>query len=161
MGRTSGQSSRRASYFAAESRAPEGADVKKLDVSAHFLITIGHGSGPETELVVATNREDGSPVDLAFPKNPNDGPVEVFISLSTTWGAFLTIALTVVAVAKQRPGFCGLRVTGPADLPPLENLGISVLGVIVDTGKERGQALACCCKPARVEPPWADAMRSK
>ena len=135
--------------------------MKKLDVSAHFLITIGHGSGPETELVVATNREDGSPVDLAFPKNPNDGPVEVFISLSTTWGAFLTIALTVVAVAKQRPGFCGLRVTGPADLPPLENLGISVLGVIVDTGKERGQALACCCKPARVEPPWAQTVRSK
>ena len=135
--------------------------MTKLDVAAHFLITIGQGSGSQTELVVAINRQDGSPVDLNLPKNLNKGPVEVFVSLSTTWGAFFTLPLTVVATAQQRPGFYGLRVEGPPDLGPLEKLGISVLGVVVDTGKERGQALACCCKPARMEPPWAETVRSK
>jgi hypothetical protein len=49
------------------------------------------------------------------------------------------------------PGYYGLRVETPHDLP-VEKLVPSTLGIIINDGTDRGQALACSCGGAEVTP---------
>ena len=122
--------------------------MAQLDIAGSFIITIGQGRGPETWVVVSTNGEDGSPFQL--PQDPDQGSVEVFVALSPMFGAF-EIRLRIVEFKFGEPGFCALRVEAPHDLGvKLEDMRPSTLGIVVEAGGDRGQALACSCKPAEV-----------
>ena len=134
--------------------------MEELDVSGSFLITIGRGDGPETWVVLSVNGEDGSPAALHFPKNPNEGPVTAFIALSAMFGAFeLPLAIPEVQTGTAA-GFWGLRVaTLGGSGVTVESTRPSSIGIVVDTGKARGQALLCSCKPARVESWFSEKVR--
>ena len=124
--------------------------MAELDVSGSFLITIGRGDGPETWVVVSANDEDGNPVFFKFPKNPQNGPVRVFVALSAMFGAY-EIPLYIKEMQPMEDGFCGLRVEAPSDLGvTLDKLRPSSLGIVVTVKKDRGQALACDCGGAKV-----------
>ena len=126
--------------------------MAKLDVSGSFLITIGHGAGPETWVVISVSSDDGNPKSLDFqdPQSPfADQPVDVFVVLSAMFGAF-RITLRIVEVQEREPGIYALRVEGPSDLSEIEQTRPSTLGIVVDDGTDRGQALACSCGAADV-----------
>ncbi len=123
-----------------------------LDVSGNFLITIGHGAGPEMLVVLSVCQEDGDPKRLDFGEPPDaQHPVDVFVALSAMFGE-LEIPLKIVKVQSgPQKGFYVLRVEGPGDLGVrLEQTRPSVLGIVVDDGTDRGQALACSCGGATV-----------
>jgi hypothetical protein len=125
--------------------------MAELDVSGSFLITIGRGNGPETWVAVSVSSEDGKPASLKFPKRSGGlQPVEIFVALSAMFGAF-PIPLRIVEVQAQPAGFYALRLEAPADLGArLDATRPSTLGIIVDDGIDRGQALACSCGGAEV-----------
>jgi len=124
--------------------------MAELDVSGSFLITVGRGQGPETWVVVSVNNQDGTPVDLKFPKHLQEGPVHVFVALSAMLGPS-EIPLYIVEVQPMESGFCGLRVQAPSDLGvKLEDVKPSSLGIVVTVKKDRGQALACDCGAAQI-----------
>ncbi len=127
--------------------------MANLDVSGNFLITIGHGEGPETNVVLSVSEEDGNPKLLDFPDPPDSRqPAHVFVVLSAMFGAF-QISLRIVEVMPMEAGYYGLRVEAPSDLGVrLEQTRPSVLGIVVDDGTDRGQALACSCGGAEVTP---------
>jgi hypothetical protein len=128
--------------------------MAELDVEAVFMITVGGGAGPETWVAISTSREDGSFEQLSFPKHPQDGPVDAFVALSAMFGP-ADIPLYVVEVQSQQPGFCAVRVQAPSDVGvKLEDMRPVAIGIVVDTGKDRGQTLACACPGARPTP-WA------
>jgi hypothetical protein len=119
-----------------------------LRVSSSFLITRGTGAGPQTWVVVSATREDGT--SFQFPLTIEKMPVKVFIALSPTFAAS-AIQLKIVEVKPQEPGFCGLRVDPkPSDVLSIDQMKPSALGIVVDDGTDRGQALACSCHPAEV-----------
>lgn len=137
--------------------------MAELDVSGSFLITIGRGAGPETWVVISVSSEDGKPKLLNFPKKP-DGqqPASVFVVLSAMWGAH-EIPLRIVEVRQQEPGFYGLRVepsSNDAAVDRLEAIRPSTLGIVIDDGTDRGQALACSCGAAEVTAWFADRTRT-
>jgi hypothetical protein len=132
--------------------------VAKLDVSGSFLITVGGGAGPDTWIALSVSSDDGNPKSLDFqdPQSPlSDQPVDVFVTLSAMFGAF-RITLRIVEVQEQEPGFYALRVEGPSDLSHIELTRPSTLGIVVDDGTDRGQALACSCGAADVTPPFGE-----
>jgi hypothetical protein len=55
---------------------------------------------------------------------------------------------------RPQPGFYGLRVEGPEDFGQVESNGVTTLAIVVTTGKDRGQALACACSKAEVTKWW-------
>ncbi|MEP7292148.1 MAG: hypothetical protein ABI835_10205 [Chloroflexota bacterium] len=131
--------------------------MAKLDVSAAFLITVGRGNGAETWVIAAVSDQDGKPVPISFPR-PLLGqlPIDVFVTLSAMFGAF-EIPLRVVEVQSQPLGFYGLRVEAPPDLVVrLEAIRPAALGVVVNTGLHRGQALARAPEAAEVTAWLAD-----
>jgi len=68
--------------------------------------------------------------------------------------------LTIKETQPMEAGFCGLRVAAPSDLgAKLENLRPSSLGIVVQVGKDRGQALACDCGGAEVTSWFGDQTR--
>ena len=124
--------------------------MAELDVDGAFLITIGGGQGPETNVVVSVSAEDGRPEMLTIPKNPDEGPVSIFIALCAMFGAF-DIPLRITAFQPMPLGFYGFRVEAPPDLGVrIEDTVPATLGIVVDTGQDRGQALACSCGGAHV-----------
>ncbi len=129
----------------------KGFNVAKLGVSGSFLITIGHGAGPETEVVLSVSDQDGNPKLLDFREPPSDEqPVRVFVALSAMFGAY-EISLRIVEVRTLETGFYGLRVEAPkSEVGRLENMRPSALGIVVDDGTDRGQALVCACGGADV-----------
>jgi hypothetical protein len=128
--------------------------MAELDVSGSFLITIGRGSGPETWVEVAANNEDGTPVQL--PSKADDQSISIFVVLSAMFGAF-EIPLKVVEVQPQPLGFAGYRVEAPSDLGvTLDSIRPATMGIVLDTGSDRGQGLACSCAGAEVTSWFAD-----
>jgi hypothetical protein len=135
--------------------------MAELDVSGTFLITSGRGAGPETWVIISVNNEDGTPKLLNFRDNPGyHRPAYVFIALSAMFGVY-EIPLDI---AEIRPllalGFYGLRVEinpsyGLGDTR-LESTRPSTLGIVIDDGADRGQALACSCGGAEVTSWFAD-----
>jgi hypothetical protein len=138
--------------------------MPELDVSGAFLITIGHGAGPETEVAISANYEDGKPYEFPKSLKPEEMPVRIFIALSPMWGAWF-IPLKIVAVIDQvhdEPGFCGVRVDHEwGEMPSLDDMKPATLGIVVDDGRDRGQGLACSCRLAEVATWWADRMPEK
>ncbi len=127
--------------------------MAELGVSGSFLITIGHGAGPETWVVVSVGSDDGNPKFLDFPAgDPDQGPADVFVVLSAMSGA-MEIPLRIVDLQPMQLGFYGLRVEAPDDLEVrLEDTRPSTLGIVIDDGTDRAQALACSCGAADVTP---------
>jgi hypothetical protein len=134
--------------------------MAELDVSGAFIITIGHGSGPEVEVAISANYEDGKPYD--FPRELEKMPVSIFVALSPMWGGWF-LPLKIVKVIDQAhsvPGFCAVRVENEwSDIPPLDQVKPATLGIVVDDGADRGQCLACSCGPAEVSTWWSDKVR--
>jgi hypothetical protein len=133
-----------------------------LTVAGSFLITIGHGAGPEVMLLVSTTNPDGMATKLTLP-DPSDReakwPIEVFVGLSAMFGtAALPCIITAVESIYPPPsGFYGLTVAMRyPDVPKLDKIGLSTLGIIVDTGSARGQALAGSSGVAQVAQWWED-----
>jgi hypothetical protein len=135
--------------------------MDRLNVSASFLITIGHGAGPEVLLLVSVTNPDGSPTKLVLPeRNDDDCPIKVFVGLSAGFGtAAFPCKITDVETVYPPPpefigvttGFIGVTIElALSDLGELHELGPSVFGVIVDTGSARGQALASSTGVAQV-----------
>jgi hypothetical protein len=139
--------------------------LANLEISGSFLITIGRGHGPETFVVLSVNSEDGKPVVLDPRKKLPNGleTVGIFVALSAMFGAF-EIPLKIVEVEIQEPGFFGLQVelNNPKEVGSvrLEALRPSTLGIVIDDGTSRGQALACSCGAAEVTSWFADRTRS-
>ena len=119
--------------------------MAQLNVEGAFLITIGHGSGPETIVVISVSDGEGRPVIVDL-----DQEVEAFVALSAMFGNF-AIPLRIVDHQPMPLGYYGFRVEAPKDL------GVDVyetvpatLGIVVEKGGDRGQTLACSCEGARV-----------
>ena len=126
--------------------------MAELDVSGSFLITIGRGAGPETEVVLSVSEEDGTPKNLHFPADPDEGPADISVVLSAMFGAY-QLPLRIVESQPMQTGFYGLRVETTSDLGvTIEDTRPSTLGVFVNDGTDRGQALACSCGGAEVTP---------
>jgi hypothetical protein len=123
--------------------------VAGLDIQGAFLITIGHGQGPETELALSVAREDGTPVLIDF----NEDRVDVFLALSAMFGAF-SIPLRIVNVQPMPLSFWGLRLEAPDDLGvTLVATVPAALGIVIETEDgDRGQGIACSCAGAHVTP---------
>jgi hypothetical protein len=126
--------------------------MAKLDVSGAFFITIGMGSGPHTWVTLSANNDDGTP--YRFPDEPEELPVSVFLALSPSMGAYI-IPLDIVErrIDFSYPGFCGVRVEiregfFGSESSSLDDFHPATLGIVVDTGAARGQALACSCGAA-------------
>lgn len=136
--------------------------MDRLVVAGSFLITIGHGSGPEVNVLVSVTNPDGSPTVLALPDPDDRGakwPIEIFVGLSAMFGtaAFPCVITGVEAIYPPPSGFYGLTVELRwSDLPRLDKIAPSTLGIIVDTGSARGQALAVSAGVAKVENWWQD-----
>ncbi|CAA9418840.1 hypothetical protein AVDCRST_MAG82-1290 [uncultured Rubrobacteraceae bacterium] len=135
---------RRKVLFESDGEAPhDGA----FEVSASF----SHPSSfsPSRFLAMPLN----SRVNFRDPQRPAvEQPVDVFVALSAMFGAF-PIPLRIVEVQQQEVSFYALRVEAPRDLGiRIEQTRPSTLGIIVDDGPDRGQALACSCGAADVAP---------
>jgi hypothetical protein len=135
--------------------------LAELDVSGSFIITIGTGKGPETWVMVSVMHENGKPTVLNLaPEDSTQGPVSIYVALSAAFGAaVLPLYIREVQTIYTQPGFYGLRVEGPADFGQIENNGVTTLAIVVDTGKDRGQTLACACGKAEVTKWCADRMK--
>jgi hypothetical protein len=120
--------------------------MAELDVQGAFLITIGQGQGPETELVMSVATGEGRPVPLDFE---NDH-VEVFLALSAMFGA-TSIPLKIVNVQPMPLSFFGLRLRAPDDLGVrLDATVPAAMGIVVEKDGDRGQGIACSCAGAHV-----------
>jgi hypothetical protein len=135
--------------------------MAELDVSGSFIITIGTGRGPETWVMVSVAHEDGKPAALKIPTDDTSpGPVRIYVALSAAFGAaLLPLYIKDIQTIYTQPGFYGLRVEGPEDFGQVENNGVTTIAIVVDTGKDRGQALACACAKAEVTKWWTDSMK--
>jgi hypothetical protein len=128
-----------------------------LELSGSFLITIGHGAGPETLLELAANRDDGSPFDLA---SLDRDAVRFFVALSAMFGSF-RIDLNIVNVTHQAPGFAAYELKVPSDLgATLDGIHPGTIAVVVDDGTDRGQTLACGCAGATVSTWFGEEVKS-
>src|SRR5215218_5277487 len=85
--------------------------MAEVDVVGSFLITIGHGAGPEMWVAVSASR-DGSAFDL--PSDPDDRSIELSVKLSAMFG--LSIPLRIADANPQGLGFAAYRVMAPNDL---------------------------------------------
>jgi hypothetical protein len=126
-----------------------------LNVSASFLIGIGHGEGPEVRLLVSVTNPDGSPTALALPDPDDNGewPIKVFVGLSARFAAasFPCKITAVETIYPPEPGFFAMTIALVfPDIGELHEMGPSVLSVIVDNGAARGQALASSAGVARI-----------
>lgn len=136
--------------------------MNHLTVAGSFLITIGHGAGPEVVVLVSVTNPDGSALKLALPgpSNPEaKWPIEIFVGLSAMFGtaAFPCVITAVETIYPPPSGFYGLTVAmSYRDVPRLDTIGLSTLGIIVDTGSARGQALASSSGAAQVAQWWED-----
>ncbi len=121
--------------------------MAELDIQGAFLITIGHGAGPETELALSVAREDGTPAPIDFDRDR----VDIFLALSAMFGAF-SIPLRIVNVQPGPLSFWGLRLEAPGDLGvTLAATVPAALGIVVETQDgDRGQGIACSCDGAHV-----------
>jgi hypothetical protein len=137
--------------------------MAELDVEGGFIITIGTGKGPETWVMVSVTDEHGKPVTLNIvPGDLSPQPISIFVALSAAFGAaMLPLYIQDVQTIYTQPGFYGVRVEGPEDFGSIENNGVTTIAIIVDTGKARGQALACACAKAEVTKWWDDRMKKK
>lgn len=126
--------------------------MAELDVQASFIITIGHGQGPEAYVTVSVQDENGAPYVLDVSK-PHQ--FKVFIALSAAFGA-MPIDCDIVNASQQKPGFYALQIKAAGVPLKFEQVGPSSLGVVVDDTKSRGQCLACDCGAADVSKWWHD-----
>ena len=115
--------------------------MDELSVQGAFMITIGHGAGPEVVAFVSACQSDGTPVDM----NPGgDPPVEFFTGLTAMFGSssFPCKIVDVQSTFPPPPGFLGRTLENTfSDLPKLAGLGLGALGVVVDTGSGRGEGV--------------------
>ena len=121
--------------------------MAKLNVSGRFIVTIGYGAGPVIWVEVCVSDQAGKSVQLTFPKDPNDGPVKLFVLLSALLGPG-QFALKITDLVWQDNGFYAFLVQAPGDVGNLNHIGVTTLGILVSEGADNGQALACSCSPA-------------
>lgn len=135
--------------------------MAELDVEGGFIITIGTGRGPETWVMISVADEHGKPVSLKItPGSTEPQPISIYVALSAAFGAaLLPLYIKDIQTIYTQPGFYGLRVEGPEDFGQVENNGVTTLAIIVESGKDRGQALACACGKAEVTKWWEDRMK--
>lgn len=130
--------------------------MDKLTVSGAFMITIGYGEGPEVNVSIGVSADDGSPVHL----DADDLPIEIFTTLTAMFGtsAFPCVITDVQSTFIPPAGFYGFRIqlTWEKELGRLNTLGLGALGVIVDTGTARGQAVIGPVGAATAQTWWAD-----
>jgi hypothetical protein len=136
--------------------------MEQLTVEGSFLITIGHGAGPEVVVLVSVMNADGTPTKLDLPKPEDPGadwPIDIFVGLSAMFGtaAFPCKIVDVEDVFPPPAGFYGLTIElAFSDLPRLDKIAPSTLGIVVDTGTARGQCLASSSGVAGVSTWWED-----
>jgi hypothetical protein len=121
--------------------------MAEVNVVGSFLITIGHGAGPEMWVAVSASRQ-GSALDL--PSDPDDRSIELSVKLSAMFGP-LSIPLRIAEVYPQGLGFAAYRVMAPNDLGvTIDRTRPATVGIVVDDATDRGQTLACACIGADV-----------
>jgi hypothetical protein len=111
---------------------------------------------PHTELVISVANEDGTPALVDFEKDR----VDVFLARSAMFGAF-SIPLKIVDVRPMPLTFWGLLVEAPGDLGVRLDATIpAALGIVVESGGNRGQAIACSCAGAQVTSWFGERVKS-
>ncbi len=126
--------------------------MAELDISGSYLVTIGRGAGPETWLFLSVQHADGTPALLNFPDPATGaaGPVDVFVGLSAMFGAF-DLPVRIVEVQPMPLGFYGLRLEGTDEFDrDIAKVSPTTLGIIVSSGGDRGQGIACACSVGTV-----------
>jgi hypothetical protein len=127
-----------------------------LEISGSFIITIGHGAGPETLVEVCASHDDGTPYDLLSAKGDQ---VRFFVALSAMFGSY-RIDLDVVDVDHQDAGYAAYQVKVPNDLGvTLDKIRPSTIAIIISDGTDRGQNIACGCAGAEVSSWFGDEVR--
>ena len=131
--------------------------MAELIVSGAFAITKGSLGGGASEfwVVVSITHADGKPIDLSFAATDVDpGPIVIAIALSVGFGAtFIPLHIEEIKDKNNSSfpaGFYALRVE-TQKWGDLEVIGVKTIAIIVTTGKDHGQALACSCAPAKKE----------
>ena len=125
--------------------------MAELNVAGRFLITRGMTttSRRETWVVVSANHGDGQPFTL-----PDTLPIETVHISALLSGAFGASAQSL-HIVEARPssfsnlGFGAYRVELPGSAretdSPVAFIRPCALGITIDDGTSRGQALACWC----------------
>ena len=125
-----------------------------LTVSGAFMITIGHGSGPEVIAFIAAEAPDGSPVAVDADR------LEVFTGLTAMFGtaAFPCEVVSVESIYPPPIGFlgCTLELRWSDELGRLASLGVASLGVVVTNDSGRGQGVITSAGAATPQTWWAD-----
>jgi hypothetical protein len=126
-------------------------------VSGAFMVGIGQGNGPEVRVVLSTEDESGSPIDLDL-QQPE---VEIFTGLTAMFGSssFPCVITDVQSIFSPPAGFVGFTVDlrHPQELGGrLSSLGLGALAVIVDCSAGRGQAVLGPVGAATPQTWWAD-----
>ncbi len=137
--------------------------MASLDVSGAFMLTIGHGEGPEVNVALSIRNEDGTPTVLALP-DPKDleasWPIQIFTGLTAMFGtsAFPCVVTDVQDVFAPPPGFAGLVVDleHSRELGRLAGLGLGALGVTVEDGPNRGQTVITGTGAATPQTWWSE-----
>ena len=134
-----------------------------LDVSGAFMLTIGHGEGPEVNVALSIRNDDGTPTVLSLPDPDDSGatwPIRIFTGLSAKYGtaAFPCVVTDVEDVVPPPAGFVGLVVEleHSREVGRLAGLGLGALGVIVEDGSARGQTVITGTGAATAQTWWSE-----
>jgi len=120
------------------------------------MITIGHGDGPEVIVFLSVCNLDGTPMVL----DPDALPIEIFTGLTAMFGtsSFRCEVTDIQNTYPPPPGFLGFTVEleSVGELGRLATLGVAALGVVVDTGTDRGQAVIVSAGAATPQTWWSE-----
>ena len=125
-----------------------------LAVSGAFMITIGHGAGPEVVAFISASAADGTPISLEPER------LEIFTGLTAMFGTG-SFACDIVDVESTLPppaGFVGLilELRSVSEVGHLASLGVAALGVIVTTDTARGQGVIASAGAAKPQTWWLE-----
>src|SRR5438093_9410522 len=133
--------------------------MAELDVQAMFTLdTSNYPPGP-LWLALSVSTSDGLPVILEFPNSAYPGrtwPVKGIVLTSEGLGGVpVKVQFTNVIYSSpfEFPGLYTLDVASadPDISAPLAELRPLAIGVIVESGSDRGQALAVACQSMQLE----------
>lgn len=140
--------------------------MSELTVSGSFILTIGHGDGPEVELFLSVCNPDGSPANVPF-QTPEEaaGAIEVFTGLTAMFGT-MSIPCVITQVETAYPpsaGYVSMTIQDRfvGEVGRLDAMGLAAVGVTVQVNGDRGQAVLVGSIAATPQQWWPAKLRER